>query len=149
LTLSDREQIFYWHINADLIDIQQNCMYTSLLFYWLFLIDVILLIVEAPNMVSYLEKMCIVKYTYFGLFLFFIYMSKTMIDGCLLEILKTHSKMMNGCINLCVKFWNNEVSGIEIQKRNMWLWCFFFLIFGQYATGKFHSRKNTNSTSAL
>ena len=111
--------------------------------------NVILLIVEAPNMVSYLEKMCIVKYTYFVLFLFFIYMSKILIDGCLLEILKTHLKMMNGCINSCVKFWNNEVSGVEIQKRNMWQWCFFFLIFGQYATGKFDTRKNINSTSAL
>jgi hypothetical protein len=47
---------------------------------------------------------------------------------------------------LISQFWNNEASGNEIQKRNMSHWLFFFLICGQYATGK---RTNTNSISFL
>jgi len=43
-------------------------------------------------------------------------MSKTLIDGCLLEILKTHLKMMNGCKIYVSNF--EIINSVELKFRN-------------------------------
>jgi hypothetical protein len=113
-TLSNQEQIFYWHKNAYLRDIQQKCMYTSLLFHLLFMIDVIFLIVQAPNAITYVEKCAELNKKLRIIFILYLYVKD--IDWWWLEILKTHLKMMNGCKIYVTNF--EIINSVELKFRN-------------------------------